>query len=95
MPEVCENCGGPVIPRQCPHCGALTDGHTAVDGSDSCPSPGDTSICLYCSGISIFTEDTLRKTTDEEWRQIMGDEDTQRGLAVIAAMRAAGEVPPC
>ena len=79
----------------CPSCGAKVDGHTAVGHEDVDPDPGDVSICLYCSGISIYTPLGLREVTDEEWHSIMAQEDVQKALAAIAAVRAQGGIPPC
>ena len=95
MFETCENCGGLRIPRRCPHCGTVNDGHTAVDGSSACPQAGDVSICLYCSGVAIFTEHSLRVLDDAEFNEVMADPEMQQAIQVIAQMRAEGEIPPC
>lgn len=40
--------------QQCPWCAARLD---AVSGPDGLmPRPGDLTICLYCGGVSEFTE---------------------------------------
>lgn len=96
MFETCERCGQPIIPRHCPHCGALIDGHTAVDLSDACPVPEKAvCICIYCSGISIFTKASMRIPTDEEWREAMNDPYMQKAIAAVALMREEGKIPPC
>lgn len=79
----------------CPSCGAKVDGHSAIGHGEVDPDPGDVSICLYCSGLSIYTPYGLRVTTDEEWRSIMAQDDVQKALAAIAAVRAKGDIPPC
>ena len=66
----------------CPNCGKWVDGATGVS-ADARPSPGDISICIYCSHLSAYADDlTLRHLTDEEMIEIAGDKH------ILAAMRA-------
>lgn len=88
--EFCETCGGPIIPRYCLGCGILVDGHTQVDGKPICPKPGDISICLYCSQVTIFTVSGLRWPTDEEHDEIMANPQTSKGIAAVVEMRRRG-----
>lgn len=79
----------------CPHCGAKVDDHASIGEGDVDPEPGHVSICLHCSGLAIFTPLGLRVCTDEEWRSIMAQDDVQKAIAAIAAVRAQGGIPPC
>jgi hypothetical protein len=93
--EVCEVCGEVVFPRYCPHCGMLVDGATPVDDTHGHPQPEDISICLYCSGLSVYTQNGLRLPTDEEWKSAMAKSDVQRAVAALSYMRSKGQIPPC
>lgn len=52
----------------CPHCGHLTDDATSTDPEhpDDLPRVGDATICRYCAGVGVYTEDAIRKATAEE-----------------------------
>lgn len=52
----------------CPHCGRLTDDATSVNPNqpDARPGVGDSTICSQCTGVGVYTEDSIRKATDEE-----------------------------
>lgn len=50
----------------CPGCGAGLDASTDSDG-DALPSPGDLSVCAYCTAFLAYEEDlALRLLTLEE-----------------------------
>lgn len=60
---------------RCPYCNAEINRATSASGAEA-PSPGDLSLCVYCQGLSVFSDDlTFRKITDEERASI--DEETQ------------------
>ena len=58
------------VDNVCPHCGAKTDQTSGVD-SEHGPEPGSPSICLYCAGICIFTDELkLRVPLEHELFEI-------------------------
>lgn len=90
----CEVCGKTMFPRYCPHCGVMVDADMPVAGAHRHPTPEqDVSICVFCSGLSIFTDNGLRLPTDEEWRRAMANEETRRAIAVLSMMRRDGVIP--
>ena len=53
----------------CPYCGTLVNHALAVSG-DRSPEVGDVSVCLTCAAIAVYQSDqTLRRTTDQERRE--------------------------
>lgn len=90
----CQVCGKTMIERHCPHCGAMVDDHLPVNGVHVHPTPEqDLSICVFCSGLSIFTEDGLRVTTEEEWKAAMSSPEAQAALEALGFLRARGRIP--
>lgn len=71
------------LDRTCPHCGKRNDGHTAIDGEPAVPKPGDVSLCFTCGGLGIYTEDAMRKPTDDELFECMQDEQLKRAMFLI------------
>lgn len=57
--------------HECPCCHKEMDAATGP----AIPKKGDVTVCLYCVGINIVTGDekVLRKPTDEELAELMGD----------------------
>jgi hypothetical protein len=54
----------------CPYCGKPVNAAMALDG-DRAPEVGDIAVCLKCRTIAVYqTNQTLRRTTDEERREI-------------------------
>lgn len=67
---------------RCLNCGHNVNKAASVD-DDMSPSPGDATICLYCSHIMIFTDDmAMRNPTDEELSQIRNSADYQKMMWV-------------
>jgi hypothetical protein len=65
----------------CPHCDKQMDRLRSLQDGQG-PSPGDSTICMYCARCSIFCEDlTLRKPTKEEDAEIA---DTPEGITAFA-----------
>lgn len=92
--ETCETCGKPVVPRYCPACGTLIDGHTEVHLEDVCPAPGDVSVCVYCCAVSVFTETSLRTPDLKELDEILADPEMQKAIyAVQELWRQRGGAP--
>jgi len=90
----CEECGKIMFPRHCPHCGVMVDAELPVEGEHRHAEPEvSVSICVFCSGLSIFTENDLRLPTDAEWREAMAQPDTQLAVATLMYMRARGQIP--
>lgn len=47
----------PLPSHTCPVCGYTTDYATCMDNPDKArPAPGDTSVCMKCGEIFVFTE---------------------------------------
>jgi hypothetical protein len=74
---------GKVMPDcHCLNCDHNVNRAAAVD-DDISPSPGDATICLYCSHIMIFTDDMgMRNPNDEELSEIERSGDYQKMLWV-------------
>jgi hypothetical protein len=73
----------------CPACGHAINRAAAV-GS---PKPGDISVCLYCSGVSVVLEGgNLRQATKQDIDGLNAHETRLLAAMVIAAQagRAAG-----
>lgn len=69
---------------RCPACLHQLDGATSTFG-DHVPSPGDATVCLYCSTVSIFQTDlTLRQARRADYRKMPPDIRTK--LRVIGGM---------
>ena len=57
----------------CPSCGQILDGALNPEIMQA-PKPGNISICMDCSHISIFGDDmSLRPLNDQEMHDIAGD----------------------
>jgi hypothetical protein len=71
----------------CLNCGKLLDGCSAID-SDSRPSDGDATVCVYCGHIQMFEVFPggmrLRAPTDAEMMALAGD---SRVLAISRAIK--------
>jgi hypothetical protein len=85
------------VPVVCPHCGKELD--AAGGAGDHRPTPGALNICVYCAGLSQFTDALgLAALSDEDVARL--DEETRGGLLDAQAMlrrallRMAGAKPP-
>jgi len=59
----------------CPYCGKQNDRVSSIDEETKRPKKGDVSICIKCTGISIFDEKgELYKPSEEEMELIKYDE---------------------
>jgi hypothetical protein len=64
----------------CVECGHIV---TACNG-DGRPSPGDFSLCIRCTSLSVFDEDLkLRYPTTDEFLAAAADEDVQHMRRVL------------
>lgn len=70
----------------CPHCGKLNDDHWNSSGQRSHPIPGDVSLCVYCGKLGIFTQDGIRKPTEDETRNLYQEPAVQRALALASSL---------
>lgn len=61
----------------CPHCDRLNTQHSALE-PDAKPDPGDVSLCWKCGGLAIFTENGVRKPTDDEEAEFSTDPDIKQ-----------------
>ena len=91
-------CGDRVPKRHCPQCGSPNEAHSCINDigvEHTHPEAGDVSICLYCSALMIYTEDSLRDPSREEYLALMRNEEIRRILASLSYLRANGDIPPC
>jgi hypothetical protein len=71
---------------RCPGCGYRTDAVGGVSDPDARPSPGDTSICMNCGHVAVFTETGLRVATMGELIEAMLDPDVRETVQRIHAL---------
>jgi len=72
----------------CPYCAQPVDAVTKVADPDRIPAPGALTICLYCAGACMFTEDMkLIKLTEKERRKL--HPETQRHLRTAQSFARA------
>lgn len=76
--------------RRCPHCRALVDADTGLDGATTAKD-GDVSVCWMCGGVARYTSDTtrLRRQTADEEREARADPELRRVVESITS-RSAG-----
>ena len=55
----------------CPSCHRDNPEHANPSDLGAKPEPGDISLCFACAAIGIFTEDGVRKPTDEELAELL------------------------
>lgn len=73
----------------CPFCGTEHDRSATVMGSG--PKEDDVSICMVCSGISVFTDEIkLRKPTAKELKLIERSATTQHMLNAVRETKKQG-----
>lgn len=79
----------------CPYCGTSLDGAMNVDGPNA-PDPGDVTVCLYCAGLAVFTDNLgLRFPTDAELERWTVNPDVTRvRSAVLEVIRRRGAGRP-
>jgi hypothetical protein len=76
------------LPTVCPNCGKVLDAVTGVD-HENAPVAGSVTICINCSGLSVFQDDlTLREPTPEEMADLMAQPEVQRVLMALGKYRA-------
>ena len=69
------NLDSEVPESSCCECGQQLDGAAGHER----PSPGDYSMCVYCTSLNIFDDDLrLRRPTDEEYLIAAADPGFQR-----------------
>ena len=76
-------------PAACPHCGALLDACTSLDG-DHQPSPGDWTVCIECAGVSRWDASfNLRAPEREAFADITDSERAliENGQRAVRAMK--------
>lgn len=81
---------------RCPACRARIDGRSSIDGGEEAPpSPGDTTICIYCRSILVYTDEAghARRMSDAEWRALPPEAKNviSRALGVLTEQR--GRIP--
>lgn len=71
----------------CTNCAKVLDGASSIVG-DHTPSPGDITVCIYCSHLMAYADDlTLREMTDAEMNEIAGNKKILTAMEVVAAFR--------
>lgn len=67
----------------CPSCGHTIDADIEAFG-DARPTPGDVSVCLYCTSYLVFNHDlTRRLMSNEDFLDLDGE--TKNSLARVKA----------
>ena len=74
------------VPKSyCPYCGQ----ECIATAGQAAPTAGDVTICIECAGICVFDEAlALRKPNDAETADFAGDEDIQKMVAMVPALKA-------
>lgn len=70
----------------CPVCSNQLDGFTAISDKDSCPSPGDNSVCYYCYTPLQFNKDLSVSILD--WNSIPKETALKLFMATMAIQMA-------
>ena len=72
--------------RSCPHCSTVCDAATALTPGTQ-PDAGDISICLYCCGLALFTEEMdLRLPDAQELEALLTDATITEALRKLAPL---------
>lgn len=72
-----------IVENVCAVCGHKLDGASGV-GNNTVPKPGDVSICIRCTNISVFGDDLkLRKPTENEMKELGRDSNVLKAMALI------------
>jgi len=62
------------VAGNCPACGHLLDADGVALGEDARPTPGDVSVCMYCTSFLVFEPDLSRRAmTDDEVGELPDD----------------------
>lgn len=71
---------------ECPTCGAKLEAYDTVErGKRTQPGPGDTTICIRCGSVLLFTKNmTLIEPSRRRLEALMRDPTVQRALAARA-----------
>jgi len=64
------------VNRSCPHCGRVNELHDGPRPGMT-PEPGDVGMCWSCGGLAFFTEDGMRKPTEEEEQELLQSPDVK------------------
>jgi hypothetical protein len=77
----------PIPEAKCPHCGHEVDRTFEAHG-DAKPSPGDTSLCIRCGGVSVFTSELGQRLPSETERlEIENDPEVIRAQIMIRGLK--------
>lgn len=69
---------------RCVVCGGSLNAATPINGPAR-PEAGDTSVCLYCGNVAVFTGDglALRQATAVELGDLLADDDLRRVVNLV------------
>lgn len=71
------------IKTTCPWCGKLNTVVAPADGEASHPpTDNDVSMCFGCGEVSVFTNEKLRKPTEQETIEIFTDPEVKQARDV-------------
>lgn len=88
-------------PVTCPHCGAVSDDVTNLNGTRA-PKPGDRTLCAYCLGPSVYVavggalalrELTEAEAADPEWAAQLKRVVAHAKASGLPLSRREGETP--
>lgn len=70
----------------CPYCDQLMDDATSTSRvhPDELPSVGDSTICAYCAGVGVYTENAIRQATAEELAELGKDPEFRRAMLTVS-----------
>ena len=78
--------------RECPYCGAGAGGSAPVLADDESNRIEDETecwvICIYCSGVAVWSNGELRKLTPDEAREVINDPMLTGAIAAADLWRA-------
>lgn len=77
-------------PLNCPKCGyLLTASHGITDEEEKAPEDGDTSMCVQCGSINVYTDAVtgLRTATADERAEALRHREVQAAVLMHMRMR--------
>lgn len=78
---------------KCLKCQIPLRGHDAVDGSGRQPSDGDVAICWHCGEAMIFQGASFCLPTQEEFSELMADDEFSAAMAAVALKNSGSKAP--
>jgi hypothetical protein len=73
------------VPVSTCRCGARNDASTCADGTNTVPTPGDLSCCIYCGQISQYGPDLLLQPLSEDDIDVLVEQQPGLGQMLLQA----------